>query len=103
MKDFGYSERVACKQLEMDRTSYRFAPKPDCNEKLRQDLNELARQKPPYGFRRLHLLLRRRRWTVNRKRLYRLCREENLLVRRLRRKRLIRCFNAPIRNGRWTS
>jgi putative transposase len=90
MKEFGYSERAACKLLEMDRTSYRYAPKPDRNEKLRQDLNELARQKPRYGYRRLHVLLQRRGWTVNHKRLYRLYREENLAVRRLRRKRLIR-------------
>jgi putative transposase len=90
MKEFGYSERAACKLLEIDRTSYRYAPKPDRNEKLRQDLNELARQKPRYGYRRLHVLLQRRGWMVNHKRLYRLYREENLAVRRLIRKRLIR-------------
>jgi putative transposase len=90
MNEFGYSERSACKLLEMDRTSCRYAPKPDRNEKLRQDLNELARQKPRYGYRRLHVLLQRRGWTVNHKRLYRLYRQENLAVRRLRRKRLIR-------------
>ena len=72
MKEFGYSERAACKLLEMDRNSYRYEPKPDRNEKLRQDLNELARQKPRYGYRRLYVMLQRRGWTVNHKRLYRL-------------------------------
>jgi putative transposase len=90
MNEFSYSERAACKLLGIDRTSYRYEPKPDRNEKLRQDLNELARQKPRYGYRRLHVLLRRRGWAVNHKRLYRLYRQGNLAVRRLRRKRLIR-------------
>ena len=90
MEEFDYSERAACKLLELDRSSYRYEPKPDRNEKLRQELIEMARQKPRYGYRRLQVLLERRGWTVNHKRLYRLYRQENLAVRRLRRKRLIR-------------
>ena len=90
MEEFDYSERAACKLLELDRSSYRYEPKPDRNEKLRQELIEMARQKPRYGYRRLQVLLERRGWTVNHKRLYRLYRQENLAVRRIRRKRLIR-------------
>jgi putative transposase len=90
MKEYQYSERAACKLIELDRSSYRYEPKPDHNEKLRQDLIEIARQKPRYGYRRLHVLLGRRGWQVNHKRLYRLYRQEHLAVRRLRRKRLIR-------------
>ena len=90
VEEFDYSERAACKVLELDRSSYRYEPKPDRNEKLRQELIEMARQKPRYGYRRLQVLLERRGWTVNHKRLYRLYRQENLAVRRLRRKRLIR-------------
>jgi hypothetical protein len=40
--DFGYSERQACKLLEVDRTSYRYAPKPDRNETLCAELIALA-------------------------------------------------------------
>jgi putative transposase len=90
MEQFDYSERSACKLLQMDRSSYRYQPGPDRNEKLREALTEVAREKPRYGYRRLHVLLVRRGWLVNLKRLYRLYREENLAVRRLRRKRLIR-------------
>jgi len=89
-EEFDYSERAACKLLGVDRSSYRYEPQADHNGKLRQDLIEIAKQKPRYGYRRLHVLLERRGWTVNPKRLYRLYREENLAVRRLRRKRLIR-------------
>ena len=43
---------------------------------------KLARQKPRYGYRRLHALLERRGHAVNVKRVYRLYREEGLMVRR---------------------
>ena len=90
VKDFSYSERQACKLLGMDRSRYRYEPKPDQNGKLRAELIELAKQKPRYGYRFLHVLLKRRGWKVNHKRLYRLYRQENLAVRRLKRKRLRR-------------
>lgn len=51
---------------------------------------KLARQKPRYGYRRLHALLSRRGHEVNVKRIYRLYVEERLMVRRKRRKRLVR-------------
>jgi putative transposase len=53
-------------------------------------LVEVARQKTPYGYRRLWAILERRGWKVNVKRIYRLYRELGLMVRRLKRKRLSR-------------
>jgi len=93
----GLSERHACKLLEVDRSSYRYEPRPDRNAALREELVTLARQKPRYGYRRLGALLKRRDWVVNHKRLERLYREEHLAVRRLRRKRLLRPA-APMTN-----
>ena len=90
MAEHSLSERHACKLLEVDRTSYRYEPYPDRNVELRQELIELAKQKPRYGYRRLLALLERRGWEVNHKRLERLYREEHLAVRRLKRKRLLR-------------
>lgn len=88
--EYGVSERRACKLLEMDRSSYRYEPRPERNAALREELIRLARQKPRYGYRRLGVLLERRGQRVNHKRLYRIYREEHLAVRRLRRKRLVR-------------
>jgi putative transposase len=65
-------------------------PRPDRNAELRDELVKLARQKPRYGYRRLHGLLSRRGHEVNVKRIYRLYVEERLMVRRKRRKRLVR-------------
>jgi putative transposase len=86
----GLSERRACKLLAMDRSSYRYEPQPDDDGQLRQELIELARQKPRFGYRRLGALLERRGHRVNHKRLYRLYREEHLAVRRLKRKHVVR-------------
>lgn len=91
MTEYGVSERHACKLLEMDRTSYRYEPQPDRSAELRKKLIELAKQKPRYGYRRLHALLERRGWVVDHKRLERVYREEHLAVRRLKRKRLATC------------
>ena len=51
---------------------------------------KLARQKPRYGYRRLHALLSRRGQEVNVKRVYRLYVEEGLMERRKKRKRQVR-------------
>jgi putative transposase len=60
----------------VDRSSYRYEPRPDRNAELREELVKLARQKPRYGYRRLHALLERRGHEVNVKRIYRLYAEE---------------------------
>jgi putative transposase len=87
---FGQSERTACKLLGVDRSSYRYEPKPDRNAELRKELIKQAQQKPRFGYRRLHAILQRRGEAVNVKRIYRLYTEAGLAVRRRRRKRLAR-------------
>lgn len=94
MSEFQYSERQACKLVEVDRSSYRYDPCPDRNSELREALITLARQKPRYGYRRLWAVLVRRGHNVNVKRVYRLYRQAHLAVRRLKRKRLER--TAPV-------
>ncbi len=88
--EFRLSERTACKLLGVERSSYRYEPRPDRNIELREALVKLARQKPRYGYRRLHALLSRRGHEVNVKRVYRLYLEERLAVRRRKRKHLVR-------------
>ena len=67
----GLSERTACKLLDLECGSYRYEPRPDRNAALRSELLVLARQKPRYGYRRLHALLVRKGQEVNVKRVYR--------------------------------
>ena len=39
---YGYSERQACKLMGVDRTSYRYQPRPDRNAALREELIALG-------------------------------------------------------------
>ena len=89
MSEFQYSERQACKLVSMDRTTYRYQPRPDHNAELRTKLLALARQKPRYGYRRLCALLERSGFHASPQRVYRIYTEEHLAVRRLKRKRLV--------------
>ena len=51
-------------------------------------MRELAQARPRYGYRRLHILLRRDGWAVNMKRVRRLYRLEGLQLRyRVRRRK----------------
>jgi putative transposase len=53
-------------------------------------LVELAREKPRFGYRRLHVLLQRGGTRVNHKRVHRVYREAGLLLRRKKRKHCVR-------------
>ncbi len=44
--EYRLSERRACKLLGVERSSYRYEPRPDRNAELRSELVKLARQKP---------------------------------------------------------
>jgi putative transposase len=90
MEQYEMSERQACKLVDLDRSSYRYERRADHNAELRQQLVQLARQKPRYGYRRLHAVLSRRGFPVSPQRVYRVYKVEGLMVRRLRRKRISR-------------
>ena len=104
---FEMSERRACRVIGSDRTSVRYrALRPD-DGALRERLKALAQERRRFGYRRLHVLLRREGHAVNRKRVQRLYREERLAVRRRGgRKRAIgtrRPVDVPLRpNQRWS-
>ena len=55
---------------------------------LRQRLEELAAERRRFGYRRLHVMIRRDGWVVNIKRLRRIYREANLQVRKRVRRRV---------------
>ena len=65
----------------------RYAGQPRDDAPLRSRLRELAAEKRRYGYRRLHVLLKREGVVVNHKRVERIYREEGLSMRRRKRKR----------------
>jgi putative transposase len=79
---FDMSERRACKTINCVRMTVRYRSRRPDDGKLRQRLRSLAHERRRFGYRRLHVLLRREGFIVNHKRLFRLYREEHLVVRR---------------------
>jgi putative transposase len=86
--EHGLGVTRACGLTGISRSLYRYrSRRPECAA-LRARIEELAAVKRRYGYRRIHILLRREGWQVNRKRTYRLYREAGLAVRRRKRKRI---------------
>jgi putative transposase len=86
---YAFSERRACRVMRMAVTTYRYRSQRS-DEPLRTKLVELAREKPRFGYRRLHVLLGRSGERVNHKRLHRIYREAGLMIRRKKRKHCVR-------------
>ena len=79
---FEVSERRACAALGADRRSVRYRSRRPDDATARVRLRELASIRRRFGYRRLHILLRREGIVMNHKKLRRLYREERLQVRR---------------------
>lgn len=101
------SERRACRVIDADRTVIRYRScRPD-DHALREKLRDLAHQRRRFGYRRLHIVLRRDGVLINRKKTQRLYREEGLTVRRRKgRKRAVGARMPPpvvaLPNQRWS-
>jgi putative transposase len=85
-RDFGVTR--ACGLVRISRSLYRYRSCRSDSGSVRARIEEIAAQKRRYGYRRIHVLLRREGWSINRKRTYRLYREAGLAVRRRKRKRI---------------
>ena len=83
---FGLSQRRACRLVGSARSTVRYRSRRGEDAALRARLRELAELRPRFGYRRLHVLLRREGIIVNHKRIARLYRAEGLAVRRRTRK-----------------
>lgn len=78
----GYSQRRACTLIGVRPKTYRYVSSRGDDAALRQRLCALAGERRRFGYRRLHILLRREGIEINHKKLFRLYREERLTVRR---------------------
>ena len=77
----GVSERRVCSVIQLQRSTCQCRSVADEQAALRIRLRDLAQARVSYGYRRLHILLRREGWEVNHKRVYRLYRLEGLGMR----------------------
>lgn len=84
------SIRRACGALKFDKSTYHYKSKRAGQAILRKRIREIAETRVRFGYRRVHALLRREGWAVNRKRVYRLYREESLQLRNKTPKRRVK-------------
>jgi putative transposase len=82
IEEKSYSQRRACGLIGLDPKTYRYASRRSDEVEIRVRLKALADQRRRFGYRRLHILLRREGIAQNHKKLFRLYREERLTVRR---------------------
>lgn len=87
----GYSERRACKLTRQHRSTQRKPSTRDPRTEIRQRLHEIAATRIRYGYRRVHILLKREGWQAGRNVVYRPYREEGLMLRtkRPRRRKMV--------------
>src|SRR6202521_473782 len=78
----GMSERRACKAIGCCRMTIRYKTTRADDAALRPRMKAIAHERRSFGYRRLHVLLKREGYVISRKRLSRLYREEKLAVRR---------------------
>lgn len=101
------SQRRACLVTGCSRMTVRYRSRRSADALLRERLRHLAHERRRFGYRRLHVLLRREGFSVNHKRLFRLYREEKLSVRKRKGRKRALGLRAPIPaaqgiNDRWS-
>jgi putative transposase len=84
---FQISIRRGCDTLGLQKSTYFYKARRSSQAPLKKRIREIAETRVRYGYRRIHVLLRREGWHVNAKRVYRLYVEEGLQIRSKRPKR----------------
>lgn len=75
------SERRACRVIAQPRSTHRYTSCKDPRSDLRQRMREIAQTRVRYGYRRVHVLLKREGWKLGRNQAWRLYSEEQLQLR----------------------
>src|ERR1700758_232099 len=78
---FGRRERRACKAIGSCRMTVRYESIRSDDRDVRERMKAIAHERRRFGYRRVHILLKREGYVVNHKKLFRLYREEKLAVR----------------------
>src|SRR3569832_2304237 len=82
------SERLACRLVGVYRSTLRYEAQQTVEtQALSARINEMAKERRRFGYRRIHAMLRREGNEVNNKRVYRLYSAENLAVTRRKRRK----------------
>ena len=78
---YGLTQRRACRLVKLHRSVFYYRSVKDPQLELRLRMRELAQSRVRYGYRRIHVLLRREGFRLGKNQAYRLYREEALQLR----------------------
>ena len=88
--EWGVSVRRACRVLMMDTSSYHYRSRRPGQAPLAERIKEICATRVRYGYRRVHVLLRREGWVVSHKRIHRIYNELGLQLRNKAPKRRVK-------------
>ena len=99
--------RRACRLIQIPRPTAYYRSRKKTWDELRIRLRDLAAVRVRYGYRRLHVLLRREGWKINHKLVWRIYREEGLSIRMKAKKKKVSRLRvvlpeAKAPNERWS-
>jgi putative transposase len=95
--EWSVSARKACKALMLDPKSHRYKSRRPEQASLENRIKEIAATRVRYGYRRVHVLLRREGWAINHKKTRRIYNELGLQLRNKTPKRRVK---AKLRDDR---
>lgn len=90
MVDWGVSIRRACKALQFNASTYHYKSRRLGQAGLERRIKEICETRVRYGYRRVHVLLRREGWAINMKKTRRIYRELGLQLRNKTPKRRVK-------------
>ena len=91
------SIRRACQVLRFDTSSYHYKSRRPEQAALEQRIREICQTRVRYGYRRVHVMLRREGWMINQKKTRRIYNEKGLQLRKKTPKRRVK---AKLRDDR---
>jgi len=95
-KELGLSERRSCRLTGVSRSTIRYQSVRPAETEIRQRLHDLADRHRRFGHPRLHVLLRREGFVINRKKSHRIYVEERLQVRKRKKRRRSAIMRKPL-------
>jgi putative transposase len=96
-EEWGVSIRRACHVFMVDTSTYHYRSRRTGQAGLEQRIKEICQTRVRYGYRRVHVLLRREGWSINQKKTRRVYRELGLQLRNKTPKRRVK---AKLRDDR---
>ena len=95
--DWRVSIRRACAVIRFDPRTYRYKSRRPGQAALEQRIREICQTRVRFGYRRVHVLLRREGWEINAKKTYRIYKELGMQLRNKTPKRRVK---AKLRDDR---